>query len=314
MNDELAHLRETFGFAGISRRAAAKAWDESRVNRHPAGDPRGGQFAPKDGAGDGATERVIDANGPDFVAPFVQFAEQDNAGEPVYFLTTRGVSDAAREKALTAFFGVPEYARAGIANVVLHEEEGYEFEAGGKRFEAAGNYDVRGAGGPTINIFNANYLEDDPIGMKRIIDHECGHNLEQRMRDLAAEQDRESWDKSPELFDFQGNILDIGKARRLYPAATARMDYYEARRKGALGLTPYSQAWNNDSEIIADAYKVYRTPANDAERKLAMQERAYYASMTQSSAVSSATRELSESLFDWFEAMKDNHERKRQAQ
>lgn len=63
-DDFLGRLRAVYGDEAVKAWKDGEAggeavekrrFDESMVERHPEGDPRGGQFAPKDGAGDGAT-------------------------------------------------------------------------------------------------------------------------------------------------------------------------------------------------------------------------------------------------------------------
>lgn len=115
----------------VSRIVVEKAWDEDAHPRHPTGDPRGGQFAPKAGAGAGA-------GGVEDVAKAVRnrkWRELATSADTEAFEKEQPINagpataGSVREYTEFGFWGINRYLRGQITFYEEEEEENKQVRA-----------------------------------------------------------------------------------------------------------------------------------------------------------------------------------------
>lgn len=183
------------------------------------------------------------------------------------------ISGYAHQTVAEGIYSTPEWARANLDYIVLHEGGSYKFIASnGKEYSAGGNYD---ASENTVNVFNAKYPRDHV----ELMQHEIGHNVYNDAKSQLMMTAMDMLKETPESPSPYKHLFSKGYSFKDDPALRPEIDkalrkvggahvaaYYAfetAWKDGQDGVTDYSKAWHGKpTETWAEMSQLYWTGNN----------------------------------------------------
>lgn len=196
---------------------------------------------------------------------------------PTTEVITTGVSPRLQKILDKRIDKMPDWAMANIKTVIADPGGSYDFEAGGKKFTAGGDYTSYLDRIRLYEVNDENYSGGwGSYSLNRILSHEVGHGLYDRflldskleLAGLAGNQPA-NWIGHSSARGAYVKPQFYAEAMKIAPLAVMRGRMHHALSKGQDGVTSYSKAWNKMTETFAELFKFRHTKNRDAAQKAA---------------------------------------------